>query len=283
MAERNFPGKAMWTGDCLYILRGMNSASVDLIYLDPPFNSNADYAAPIGSQAAGAAFTDTWTLSDLDVEWINLIEARYPALNRALLAAMTPSDKSYLVYMAARLLEMKRVLKPNGSVYLHCDQTMAHYLKVLMDAIFGKRNFCNNIAWSYRRWTSAAHQFQRMHDDILFYALPDATFNEQSEDMNRKSQYFREWRHSLGDVFYIEQDIKESDSRPETMSDVWEISVLNSQAKERVGYPTQKPLALLDRIIRASSNEGDVVLDPFCGCATTCVAADDLGARLDRH
>lgn len=112
----NWVNKTIWTGDNLYIMRGMNSASVDLIYLDPPFNSNTDYAAPIGSQAAGAAFKDTWTLTDIDVEWINLIEARFPALYRVLLAAMTKSDKSYLVYMAARLLEMKRLLR--GGEYL---------------------------------------------------------------------------------------------------------------------------------------------------------------------
>ena len=108
------------TGDCLDIMRGMNSASFDLIYLDPPFNSKANYAAPIGSKAAGAAFKDTWTLSDVDVEWINLIEAKHPALYRVLLVAMTGSDKSYLAYMAARLLELHRVLKPTGSMYLHC-------------------------------------------------------------------------------------------------------------------------------------------------------------------
>ena len=108
----------------------MNSASVDLIYLDPPFNSKANYAAPIGSKAAGAAFKDTWTLRDVDVEWINLIEAKHAALYRVLLAAMTPSDKSYLVYMAARLLEMKRLLRATGSIYLHCDPTMSHYLKL---------------------------------------------------------------------------------------------------------------------------------------------------------
>lgn len=108
-------------------MRGMNSASVDLIYLDPPFNSKTNYAAPIGSKAAGAEFKDTWTLRDVDVEWINLIEAKHPALYRVLLAAMTDSDKSYLVYMAVRLLEMKRLLKPTGSIYLHCDPTMSHY------------------------------------------------------------------------------------------------------------------------------------------------------------
>ena len=116
----------MWTGDNLPILRGLNSESVDLIYLDPPFNSKTDYAAPIGSRAAGAAFKDTWALSDVDVEWANLIEEKHPALYRVLLAAMTSSDKSYLIYMASRLLEIGRILKPTGSIYLHCDPTMSH-------------------------------------------------------------------------------------------------------------------------------------------------------------
>jgi len=115
----------------------MNSESVDLIYLDPPFNSKANYAAPIGSQAAGAEFKDTWSLSDVDLEWIDLMQEKHPALYRVLLAAMTDSNKSYLAYMAARLLEMRRVLKSTGSIYLHCDPTMSHYLKLVMDAIFG--------------------------------------------------------------------------------------------------------------------------------------------------
>ena len=145
MPDPNWANRTIWTGDNLPILRGLNSESVDLAYLDPPYNSNANYAAPIGSAAAGAAFKDTWTLSDVDVEWINLIEAKHPALYRVLLAAMTASDKSYLVYMAARILELWRVLKPTGSLYLHCDPTMSHYLKLLMDAIFGRKHFRNEI------------------------------------------------------------------------------------------------------------------------------------------
>ncbi len=112
MGTANWANQTIWTGDCLAIMRGMNSESVDLIYLDPPFNSNTNYAAPIGSQAAGAAFKDTWTLTDVDVEWINLIETKHPALYRVLLAATTNSDKSYLAYMAARILEMHRLPLP---------------------------------------------------------------------------------------------------------------------------------------------------------------------------
>ena len=137
----NINPKTIFTGDNLPIMRGMNSESVDLIYLDPPFNSNANYAAPIGSEAAGAAFKDTWTLSDIDIAWLDLIEVKHPALNRVIHAAMTDSDKSYLIYMSARLVEMHRILKPTGSIYLYCDLTMSHYLKLAMDAVFWKANF----------------------------------------------------------------------------------------------------------------------------------------------
>ena len=170
MIAPNYASGTIWTRDCIEVMRGMNSETVDLIYLDPPFNSKQDYAAPIGSQAAGAAFKDTWSLSDIDVEWIDLIERRNPALQRILLAALTDSDKSYLVYMAARLLEMPRLLKPTGSIYLHCDPTMSHSLKLVMDAIFGRENFGNEIIWSYRRWPAKHRNFQRMHDVILRYS-----------------------------------------------------------------------------------------------------------------
>ena len=256
----------------------MNSASVDLIYLDPPFNSKANYAAPIGSKAAGAAFKDTWTLRDVDVEWINLIETKHRALYRVLLAAMTPSDKSYLVYMAARLLEMKRLLRETGSIYLHCDATMSHYLKLLMDAVFGKAAFRNEVIWAYQRWTGATKHFQRMHDAVLFYANQGADFTVLKEPYSRKS------KHSAARVSEVregrlEQSYTGDTSRRKAMRDVWEISYLNSQAKERTGYPTQKPLALLRRIIEASSVNGDIVLDPFCGCATACIAAEQRGRQ----
>ncbi len=134
----NWKNKTVWTGDNLPIMRGMNSDCVDLIYLDPPFNSKANYAAPIGSIAAGAEFKDTWSLNDIDIAWLDLIESKHRALSRVIQAAMTDSDKSYLIYMAVRLLEMHRILKNTGSIYLHCDPTMSHYLKLVMDAVFGR-------------------------------------------------------------------------------------------------------------------------------------------------
>ncbi len=175
----NFANRTLWTGDNLEILRGLNSDCIDLIYLDPPFNSNANYAAPVGSQAAGAAFKDTWTLSDVDTEWVNLIEAKHPALRRVLLAALTDSDKSYLVYMAIRLLDIHRILKPTGSVYLHCDSTMSHYLKLVMDAIFGRRNFRNEIVWHFPdNFQGNVKRFAANSNVLLFYAAPGYVFNQ---------------------------------------------------------------------------------------------------------
>lgn len=274
----NFKNQTVWTGDCLDIMRGMNSECIDLICLDPPFNSNANYAAPIGSQAAGAEFKDTWSLSDIDSEWINLIASKHAALYRVLLATMTDSDKAYLVYMAARLLECKRVLKAHGTIYLHCDPTMSHYLKLVMDAIFGRGNFRNEIIWHYRRWTGMSKRFQRLHDILLFYSKSsDFRFNVLYDPYTEKSLKRKENFHTRikgDDVF-----VTSVDERGVRAGDVWIIPVLNSQAKERTGYPTQKPLALYRRVIEASSQPGDMVLDPFCGCATTCIAAQDLGRQ----
>ena len=175
MSESNWANQTIWTGDCLEVMRGMNSESVDLIYLDPPFNSKANYAAPIGSKAAGAHFKDTWTLTDIDVEWINLVEAKHPTLYRVLLAAMTKSDKSYLAYMTTRILEMHRILKPTGSIYLHCDPTMSHYLKLVMDAIWGRNKFCNEIIWKRNSSHNDSKTFGRVSDTILFYDTPIRT------------------------------------------------------------------------------------------------------------
>ena len=166
MNKPDFRPETIWTGDNLHIMRELNSDSVDLIYLDPPFNSKADYSAPIGSKAV---FKDTWTLDELDVEWIREIGARDPKLHGVLNACMADSDKTYLVYISIRLLEMRRVLKPTGSIYLHCDETMSHYLKFAMDAIFGRNLFVNEIIW--KRISSHDHskKFGRTSDRILFY------------------------------------------------------------------------------------------------------------------
>lgn len=283
----NIADKTIFTGDNLPILRGINSECIDLIYLDPPFNSNANYAAPIGSQAAGAEFKDTWSLSDLDVAWLDLIETKYNAVNRVIQAAMTDSDKSYLIYMATRLLEMHRILKSDGSIYLHCDPTMSHYLKLLMDAVFGRKNFRNEIVWCYTGPSNVKRWFPRKHDVILFYVKSnESAFYADSVRVPYSESFLNRRRYTEGQSGitggYSEgretSEITSTFGKGKIIEDHWnDIPAGGAIPKtERMGYPTQKPLKLLERIIKASSKKDDVVCDPFCGCATTCVAADRL-------
>ena len=189
-------------------------------------------------------------------------------------AAQSSSDKSYLIYMAVRLQEMHRLLKPTGSIYLHCDPTMSHYLKLLMDVVFGRRNFRNEIVWYYYNGVSNTKKdFAHKHDVLLFYAdRKHNTFSDidAREPYVENSNYVRNWESYGGGP---------SNPRGKRMHDVWRIPSINNMAKDRTGYPTQKPLSLLERIVKASSNEGDMVFDPFCGCATTLVAADRLNRQ----
>ena len=183
MEKNNHPNvqhRTMFTGDCLAVLRGFDDACIDLIYLDPPFNSKHNYAAPIGSKAAGAAFRDTWTLDDIDVAWIGMIADEHPDLHRVIEATHTKSDRAYLAYMAVRLIEMKRVLKLTGSIYLHCDPTMSAWLRIAMDAIFGKQNFRNEIVWKRTSSKSGTRKLAAVHDVILFYAASaKSTYNSR--------------------------------------------------------------------------------------------------------
>ena len=283
LSKPNFKSRTMWTGDNLTILRGLNSESVDLIYLDPPFNSNRTYSAPVGSQAAGAVFKDTWTLDDVDVAWHGEIAEQNPAVYAVIGAAGEAHGKgmkSYLIMMAVRLLEMLRILKDTGSIYLHCDPTASHYLKLLMDAVFGQNNFRNEIVWCYRGGGSPKKDFGRRHDALLRYSktsgydfYPDAIrIPYQAEGIGRTDDAM--WgKHKGTNKVYKPHPLGKV---PE---DWWPMNILNANDPERVGYPTQKPLKLLDRIIKASSNEGDMILDPFAGCATACVAAERLGRQ----
>lgn len=354
----NVQNRTIFSSDNLPVLRGIDTQAVDLIYLDPPFNSNRNYAAPIGSNAAGAAFKDTWTLSDVDNAWHGEIADREPALYQAIHAAELTHGKgmkSYLIMMAVRLLEMKRVLKKTGSIYLHCDPTASHYLKMLMDSVFGRKNFRNEIVWQRTSAHNDSNRFGRVHDIILSYSNgqkgvwnpiytehnPEyiAKFYRHKDERGRyqvdnltaagvsqgdsgkawrgvnPTDVGRHWALPHKDSLPEGVDLPEnydsislhekldvldtneliywpprgrvprykrylSTSKGRRVHDViTDINPLSGRSKERVGYPTQKPIALLERIIKASSNRGDIVLDPFCGCATTCVAAE----RHQRH
>ena len=338
----------LYYGDNLTIMQGMNSACVDLIYLDPPFNSNRAYNAiykdetgrPLPDQIE--AFCDLWTLNEEHERAIRQMpvlmrEAGIPdetvefwRLWMNALRGSQPTMLAYLSYMVQRLVVMKRLLRPAGSIYLHCDPTAGHYIKVMMDGIFGHDNFCNEIIWKRTSSHSDAKRLGAVHDTILWYgASPQYRFKKQftpyDEEYVEKRHRFEDpdgrkwmdgdlsakglrgggyeyeykgvrsiWRVPLERMreldaenrlyftsrggIRIKRYLDEMSGVP--LSDVWtDISPINSQAKERMGYATQKPVALLERIIEASSNEGDVVMDPFCGCATTLEAAH----KLNRH
>ena len=327
----------MWTGDNLPVLRGLNSESIDLVYLDPPFNSNRQYAAPIGSKAAGAAFKDTWTLSDVDDAWHGEIAEQAPAVYAAINAAGIvhgSSMKSYLIMMAVRLLEMRRLLKRTGSLYLHCDDTADAYLRMLCDAVFGRSALKAVLTWqriaSHNDGAQGRRQYGRVSDRLLFYTRGSKwTWNPQymPYDQSYVDRFYRHvepgtgrryrlgdltgpggqakgnpeyevmgvtryWRYSRermqelidagrvvqtapGRVPAYKRYLDEMPGKPAV--DIWtDIPPIGPAARERTGYPTQKPLKLLNRIIQASSNPGHVVLDPFAGCATACVSAESL-------
>lgn len=283
----NISNRTLFIADNLDIMRGIDSECIDLIYLDPPFNTNRNYKAPIGSPAEGAEFNDIWTDEELikfKKEWHGEIAETHEELYQIIQAVGAFYDKSmsiYLMAMAVPLFEMHRILKPTGSIYLHCDPTASHYLKIVMDSLFGKQNFRNEIVWCYRGGGVPKSDFSRKHDIIFRYSkTKKVVFNvddiripysqETQERLRYRAKSFR------GNKTYDNYDMNEKGKHPE---DWWVKQPIMPSSKERTGYPTQKPLALLERIIKASSNEGDIVLDPFCGCATACVAAE----KLDRH
>ena len=331
----NVENRTLFIADNLDIMRGMDSESIDLIYLDPPFNSKRQYKAPIGSPAEGAEFKDIWTDEDVKDGWYSTIAEQYPHIHQIILAAEHTYDHSMMIYLMAmtiRLIEMRRILKSTGAIYLHCDPTASHYLKTVMDSLFGKNNFRNEIVWKSATGAknNVTTRFGRGHDIILFYGMPKSKFNVQYEPLTEKylnSHYTgkdedgrcfqpgdlnahgtgghryeflgvtKNWRMTeeqalqwLAEGRIVHQSITPSsrvsiprykryadESKGRPALDNWtDIGALNSQAIESTGYPTQKPLALLERIIKASSKENDIVLDPFCGCATACVAAEKL-------
>ena len=288
--ERNIQNRTIFCHDNLEILQGINSSCVDLIYLDPPFNTNKKFSAPIGSSAEGADFPDIFREKDVKDEWLQSIKEDYDGLYQFLdgvknLSNIVSDRKNkhylynycYLSYMAIRLIECHRILKDTGSIYLHCDNTMGHYLKILLDIIFGEKNFRNSIIWYYSDTPGRPKKdFSRKHDIVLRYSKTDVfCFDRESVAIPIKKESVERYKYKrkLGGKSYL------GGSLFKNPDDVWSISSIKKNTKQSTGYPTQKPLKLLERIIKASSNEGDFVLDPFCGCATTCVAAEKLGRK----
>jgi DNA modification methylase len=340
------PENLLYYGDNLDVLRRhVKDESVDLVYLDPPFNSNANYnvlfAAKDGSQAAAQiqAFEDTWRWDQAAArQFAETVESggRVADVMLAFERFLGTSDMlAYLTMMAPRLVELRRVLKPTGSLYLHCDPTASHYLKLLLDAVFGAQNFLSEIIWKRTGTHSSANRWGPVHDVLLLYAknAGSHTWNRVYEplDADHAKRHYshtdsegrlyahgeltapgvrhgrsgavwrgfdvsalgRHWSTTVenldkmaadGLIYFPENGgwprLKKyaDESAGRALGDIWiDIPPLNMRATERLGYATQKPVALLERIIGASSNPGDVVLDPFCGCGTTIEGAQKLG------
>lgn len=359
-----FNRNTLFYGDNLDILREyIDADSVDLIYLDPPFNSNRNYNVLFKDESGHeadaqiTAFEDTWHWNHKTEATYNELvtqgDARVSALVNALRQSIgTNQMMAYLTMMAARLVELHRVLKPTGSLYLHCDPSASHYLKIILDSIFGGENFRNEIVWKRTFAHGSAKKFAPLHDVIFYYSRtekylwtdnrleldPDYikkrfTFVDETTGKTfqpisltgsgiRHGESGQSWRgvnptdvgrhwalpgtileqigvttgtvqerldalENAGRVYWPQKEggtprLKwfAEDNRGAAISDIWgDISPISAQAAERLGYPTQKPLALLERIINASSNKGDIVLDPFCGCGTTIAAAQKLNRR----
>lgn len=343
------PDNYLYYGDNLDILRRyVKDETVDLVYLDPPFNSNANYnvlfAEKDGKKSAAQikAFTDTWEWNPESAHmlWEVLQQGGEPAQAMKAFQTLLPGSDmlAYLAMMAPRLIELHRVLKPTGSIYLHCDPTASHYLKILMDSIFGAKNFRNEIIWQRKTGRGdtggTSKKFGNMADILLFYGRSDqTTFNPlfrpndpayiqkffkyvdengrryRSDNLASPSprpnltydykgykpprfgwaisrEKMEQW-DAAGRLIFpkdpngrIQRKRYLDELKGEQIQNVWDdIPALSALHAERLGYPTQKPEALLERIINASSNPGDVVLDPFCGCGTAVVAAQKLGRR----
>ena len=341
MTAPNFRNRTLYHGDNLEFLRGMDSETVDLIATDPPFKKGRDFHATPDSLAAAAKFEDRWSWDkDVHPDWVDAIKDDWPAVWQVIEAARAASGSdmaAFLCWLGVRLMECRRVLKPTGSLYLHIDHTAHAYVKALMDAVFGKDNFRNEIIWKRTARGFKGSQFQPRSynsntDIILFYGkTANAAF-----DMSRvlepydpdyvakaftfeddKGRYYLDvaynrpsasprpnlcygyrgffpphpsgWKVGMARMEELDNDgelVVQDDRlyrkvRPKAgriRNTLWD-DVSEAKGKERSGYPTQKPLALYERIIAASSNPGDMVLDPFCGCATTPIAAERLGRQ----
>jgi site-specific DNA-methyltransferase (adenine-specific) len=250
---------AVYNGDCLEVIRERNIQGVDLIYLDPPFGTQKDHSLSTRDGNTLFSYSDRWD-----------------------------SKNEYSQFIRSRISLFKQILKPTGSLFFHCDSTSSHIAHLILDEVFGEENFRSEIIWHYKRWTNSQKNLIPAHQTIFFYSRSadfkfNPAFSDYSETTNVDQILHRRERDWRGKSAYaIDEDgdyIINGAKRGVPLSDVWEIPFLNPKAKERVGYPTQKPITLLERIINLASDPGDLVLDPFCGSGTTLVAASLLGRR----
>lgn len=244
-------------GDCRIVLQSINDSSIDLVYMDPPFFTQKTHALVNRDGNASYSFEDTWD-----------------------------SIETYLAFMREVLIQCKRVLKDTGSIFVHCDRSASHHLRVLLDQIFGPEHFQSEIIWTYRRWSNSKKGLLPAHQTIYFYSKTEnfkfnVLFTDYSPTTNIDQILQARTRNEKGKSVYRRDQhgniVAGKEKKGVPLSDVWYIPFLNPKARERVGYPTQKPVLLLERIIKIATDSGDSVLDPFCGSGTTLVAAKLLG------
>lgn len=249
----------IYQDDCLTVLRTFSDKSIDMIYLDPPFYSQKKQTLS-DSNGKKYEFSDVWN-----------------------------SRQDYLEYMRIRLIEMKRVLKDTGNIFLHCDTSAGHYLRVLLDEIFGENNFRSEIIWTYKRWSNSKKGLLPNHQTIYYYSKSEhykfnTLYTAYSPTTNIDQILQERERNADGKTIYKRDKngeiVASKEKKGVPVSDVWDIPFLNPKAKERTGYPTQKPIELLEKIIEISTDKGDTVLDPFCGSGTTLVSAKLQGRKF---
>lgn len=249
----------IYQGDCLEVMRSLEDNSIDMTYLDPPFFSNKKHSLSSRDRKQNFSFNDIWD-----------------------------SHISYAEFMHARFLEIKRILKDTGSVFIHCDKSANHILRLIGEDVFGEENFLSEIIWSFKRWSNSANNLTPNHQNILFFSKTkkyhfNKIFTQYSETTNIDQILQKRSRDEHGKAIYAREldgsVISSDEKKGVPLSDVWEIPFLNPKAKERTGYPTQKPILLLERIIEISTKMGDIILDPFCGSGTTLVAAKLNGRK----
>ena len=337
----NLKNRTIYCKDNIEVLVNIDSESIDCIYLDPPFNKNKSFTAPIGSTASGASFKDIFVREDYKEEWKEEFKIGFPELY-AFLENMpfycNESDFAYIAYMAKRVIECHRILKETGSLFFHCDDTMQHYVKIMLDIIFGRDNFVNEVNWQrYPSHSLKKKGFDRVTDAILYYQKSDEfqsnTLHTKRDEYKEKHfrhietetgrryqhialeqssnfKYSGEERLVNGIVYRTEvgwrwsqetfnerleknpylihvtgngklrYKMYEDDWEGKPMIDVWtDIQTTVMTKREKKGYPTQKPILLLERLLSSATNEGDFILDPFCGCATALVAAEKLNRQ----
>ena len=307
MVKLNFDKpNQLYYGDNLAVLRAMPPEVVDLCYIDPPFNSKRNYFQNFPSDQEASerskipAFCDSWHWGDLSTDELKLIETNQKhqfteqtvSLIKGLFSVLGQTGlMAYLIHLTLRISEIHRVLKPTGSFYLHCDPTASHYLKLICDTIFfgnaRKGLFQNEITWHYRRWSNQSSAFLRMHDTIFYYTKSQHfCFNRQYQPYSEAKFIENTVREVVNGKQRRKKDaagnysIREGENLGVPLHDVWHgINFLGPTAKERLGYPTQKPEALLERIISSSSNPDELILDAYCGSGTTVAVAQKLGRR----